>query len=322
MDSVQWLVATSFPAASTGREQESHMMCARQREDDPAGRRSQVSVPDLAAKKSRGEPIVMVTAQDFVSAQVAESSGVDVVLVGDTAAMTMLGYAGTERVSFEEMLMLGRAVRRGLRTPIMVGDMPMGAYEASDELAVRSAQRLIKETGCDVVKLEGAGTSVERARAIARAGIGVMGHLGLTPQTRTALGGFRTQGKTGDAAERIVRGAEELQRAGCFALVLEAIPAEVATLITRRLKIPVIGIGAGAQTDGQVLVFNDLLGIFDAFKPKFVKRYAALAPAMSGALAQYASDVRARRYPAGEHTYDIPAGELERFRETLSQPTA
>jgi 3-methyl-2-oxobutanoate hydroxymethyltransferase len=298
------------------------MMRAARCEDDPSGLRSPICLSDLAVKKRRGEPIVMVTAYDFVSAQVAEHSGVDVVLVGDTAAMTMLGYAGTEPISLEEMLMLGRAVRRGLQTPIMVGDMPMGTYEASDQLSVQSAQRLIKETGCDVVKLEGAGTSADRAQAIVRAGIAVMGHLGLTPQTRTALGGFRTQGKTSDGAERILSGALELQRAGCFALVLEAIPAEVATLITQRLEIPVIGIGAGSQTDGQVLVFNDLLGIFGAFKPKFVKRYAALAPVMSDALTRYASDVRNRRYPTTEHTYDIPPRELERFRETLSQSRA
>jgi 3-methyl-2-oxobutanoate hydroxymethyltransferase len=310
--------ATSL-VASTGREQEQRMMCAAQRDGDPTGHRSQINLADLATKKSRGEPIVMVTAYDYVSAQVAEHSGVDIVLVGDTAAMTMLGYAGTERVSFAEMLMLGRAVRRGLQTPIMVGDMPMGTYEASDRLAVHSAQRLVKETGCDVVKLEGAGTSVDRARAIVRSGIAVMGHLGLTPQRRTALGGFRTQGKTSVAAERIVRDAQELQRAGCFALVLEAIPAQVAALIARRLKIPVIGIGAGAQTDGQVLVFNDLLGIFDTFKPKFVKRYAALAPAMSDALTRYTNDVRSRRYPAEEHSYDISAQQLRRFRETLSE---
>lgn len=291
-------------------------------EAGPAGHRPRISLADLVVKKHSGEPIVMVTAYDFVSAQVAECSGVDIVLVGDTAAMTMLGYAGTESVSFEEMLILGRAVRRGLQTPIMVGDMPMGTYEASDRLAVQSAQRLIKETGCEVVKLERAGRSVDRARAIVGAGIPVMGHLGLTPQTRTALGGFRTQGKTSDDAERILRGAQELQRAGCFALVLEAIPAEVATLITQRLEIPVIGIGAGSQTDGQVLVFNDLLGIFDAFKPKFVKRYAALAPVMSEALMRYTSDVRNRRYPTTEHSYDILPHELERFRQAIARSQA
>ncbi len=261
----------------------------------------------------------MVTAYDFPSARVSERAQVDVVLVGDTAAMTVLGYPGTEPVSIEELLMLAGAVRRGLWTPLLVGDLPMGSYEASDELAVSSAQRFVKEAGCDVVKLEGDGSSVFRARAIVASGIGVMGHLGLTPQTRSALGGFRTQGKTAAAAARIVRGAEELQGAGCFALVLEAIPAQVATLITGRLEIPVIGIGAGAGTDGQVLVFNDLLGIFDDFKPKFVKRYAELRPVMDDALSRYVSDVRERRFPTGAHTYDIPAHELASFREIIAQ---
>jgi 3-methyl-2-oxobutanoate hydroxymethyltransferase len=204
----------------------------------------------------------------------------------------------------------------------MVGDLPMGSYERSDELAVDSAQRFVKEAGADVVKLEGDGSSVSRARAIVNAGIPVMGHLGLTPQTRAALGGYRTQGRTSDAAVRILRGALELQRAGCFALVLEAIPAQVASIITQRLEIPVIGIGAGSGTDGQVLVFNDLLGIFDAFKPKFVKRYAELRPITDEALARYVSDVRERRYPTGTHTYDIPEAELEAFTETLAQSGA
>ena len=294
-------------------------MSASRQNRDPANRESRVTVSDLRTKKRSGEPIVMVTAYDFPSAQVSEHAQVDVVLVGDTAAMTVLGYPGTEPVSVEEMLMLARAVRRGLQTPLLVGDLPMGSYEASDELAVWSAQRFVKEAGCDVVKLEGDGSSVSRARAIVSSGIGMMGHLGLTPQTRTALGGFRTQGKTADGAARIVRGAQELQQAGCFALVLEAVPAQVAAFITRRLEIPVIGIGAGAGTDGQVLVFNDLLGIFDAFKPKFVKRYAELRPVMEDALGRYASDVRQRRFPTGMHTYDIPAKELARFRETLAQ---
>lgn len=260
-----------------------------------------------------------MTAYDYSSAQVSEHAQVDVVLVGDTAAMTVLGYPGTEPVSIDEMLMLARAVCRGLQTPLLVGDLPMGSYEASDELAVSSAQRFVKEAGCDVVKLEGDGSSVSRARAIISSGIGVMGRLGLTPQTQTALGGFRTQGRTADAAARIFCGAQELQRAGCFAFVLEAIPAEVAALITRQLEIPVIGIGAGARTDGQVLVFNDLLGIFDAFKPKFVERYAELRPVMDDALGRYVSDVRGRRFPTNADIYDIPPGELKKFRDILAQ---
>lgn len=294
-------------------------MSASRQSRGAAGGASRITTSDLTAKKQRGEPIVMVTAYDFPSAQASEHAQVDVVLVGDTAAMTVLGYPGTEPVSIEEMLMLARAVRRGLHTPLLVGDLPMGSYEASDELAVSCAQRFVKEAGCDVVKLEGAGPSVSRARAITASGIGVMGHLGLTPQTRTALGGFRTQGRTADAAARIVRDANALQLAGCFALVLEAIPADVATLITRQLEIPVIGIGAGAHTDGQVLVFNDLLGIFDAFRPKFVKRYAELRPIMDDALGRYVSDVRGWRFPTDAESYDILPGELKAFRDMLAQ---
>ncbi len=293
-------------------------MSASRQSRDAAGGAFRVTTPDLTAKKRHGEPIVMVTAYDFPSAQASEHAQVDVVLVGDTAAMTVLGYPGTEPVSIEEMLMLARPVRRGLNTPLLVGDLPMGSYEASDELAVSSAQRFVKEAGCDVVKLEGAGPSVSRARAISASGIGVMGHLGLTPQTRTAIGGFRTQGRTADAAARIVRAARQLQLAGCFGLVLEAIPADVAALITRQLEIPVIGIGAGADTDGQVLVFNDLLGIFDAFRPKFVKRYAELRVDMDDALAHYVSDVRGRRFPTDAESYDIPPGELKTFRDMLN----
>lgn len=317
-------VTCSAQVYSTGGEQPSdgcqpaengrHMSAPRQ-DHDLWNRGVRITTSDLRTKKQRGEPIVMVTAYDFPSAQASEHAQVDVVLVGDTAAMTVLGYPGTEPVSIGEMLVLARAVRRGLQTPLLVGDLPMGSYEASDERAIVSAQRFVREAGCDVVKLEGAGPSVSRARAIIASGIGVMGHLGLTPQTRTALGGFRTQGKTAGAAARIVRDAKELQQAGCFALVVEAIPAEVAAFITRQLEIPVIGIGAGGKTDGQVLVFNDLLGIFDTFRPKFVKRYAELRSLMEDALGRYVDDVRERRFPAGGHAYGIPTGELKTFRE-------
>ena len=233
-----------------------------------------VTLPRLAEMKAAGEPIVMVTAYDYPSARVAEEAGVDIVLVGDTAAMVVLGYPGTEPVSMDEMVMLGKAVRRGLSTPLMVGDMPMGSYEASNELAVQNAQRLVKETGCQVVKLEAGGTSVERARAIVRAGIPVMGHVGLTPQTATALGGYKTQGKDLKSAIKLCEDALALQSVGCFSIVFEAVPAAITEAIAERLEIPVIGIGAGPATDGQVLVFHDLLGITTGRAPKFVKRYA------------------------------------------------
>jgi 3-methyl-2-oxobutanoate hydroxymethyltransferase len=275
-----------------------------------------VSLPHLWEKKRRGEPIVMVTAYDLPSAAAAEEAGVDLVLAGDTAAMTVLGYASTVPVSLEEMLVLSKAVRRGLRTPLLVGDLPFGSYERSHEQAIASAQRLVKEAGCDVVKFEGA--AADRAAAIVSVGIPVMGHLGLTPQTATALGGgFRAQARTGEAARRLLDDARELERRGCFAVVLEAVPAEVAALVTERLRVPTIGIGAGPDTDGQVLVFNDLLGIFEEFKPRFVKRYAELRREMVSAVGAFAADVRAGRFPKPEHCYPIEPAELARFRASL-----
>src|SRR6201994_5082701 len=204
-----------------------------------------MTLPRLADKKRLGEPIVMVTAYDYPSAQVAQEGGVDMVLVGDSGAMTVLGYSSTVPVSVEEMLMLTSAVRRGLRTPLLVGDLPFGSYETSNEQAIATAQRFIKEAGCDAVKLERGGTSVQRARAIVEAGIPVMGHVGLTPQTATALGGYRAQGRTAEQAVSVARDAIALEEAGCFSIVLEAVPAAVAEEISSRVEIPVIGIGAG-----------------------------------------------------------------------------
>src|SRR5579862_9219081 len=203
-----------------------------------------MTLPRLAEYKRLGEPLVMVTAYDYPSAQVADAAGADLVLVGDSGAMTVLGYPSTVPVSTDEMLMLAKAVRRGLETPLLVGDLPFGSYEASDELAIATAQRFIKEAGCDAVKLERGGSSVQRARAIVDAGIPVMGHVGLTPQTATALGGYRAQGRTAERALGVARDALALQEAGCFSIVFEAIPAAVAALVTEMLAIPVIGIGA------------------------------------------------------------------------------
>jgi 3-methyl-2-oxobutanoate hydroxymethyltransferase len=281
--------------------------------------RPPVTLPRLAEMKEAGEPIVMVTAYDYPSACVAEEAGVDLVLVGDTAAMVVLGYPGTEPVSMDEMVMLGKAVRRGLKTPLMVGDMPMGSYEASNELAVRSAQRLVKETGCQVVKLEAGGTSVERARAIIRAGIPVMGHVGLTPQTATALGGYKTQGKTAQGAIQLLEDALALQSVGCFAIVFEAVPAAITEAIVEKLEVPAIGIGAGAATAGQVLVYHDLLGITTGRSPKFVKRYAEIHAAMVEGVARYAQEVRSHRFPDAEHVYGVEPEELTEFRLYMEQ---
>jgi 3-methyl-2-oxobutanoate hydroxymethyltransferase len=278
-----------------------------------------MTLPRLAEKKRLGEPIVMVTAYDFPSARAAEAAGVDLVLVGDSGAMTVLGYPSTVAVELDELLVLARATRRGLRTPFLVGDLPFGSYEISDEQAVTTALRFVKEAGCDAVKLEGGGpVPVARARAIVGAGIPVMGHVGLTPQTSTALGGYRAQGRTAQAAARIAREAIELQDAGCFALVFEAMPSAVAAELMVRLEIAVIGIGAGPATDGQVLVFHDLLGIRDGLGARFVKRYASLQEEMAAGVAAFADDVRERRYPAPEHGYSIEAVELEAFRAELA----
>jgi 3-methyl-2-oxobutanoate hydroxymethyltransferase len=231
--------------------------------------------------------------------------------------MTVLGYPSTVPVSTDEMLMLAAAVRRGLTTPLLVGDLPFGSYEASDEQAIATAQRFIKEAGCDAVKLERGGTSVQRARAIVDSGIPVMGHVGLTPQTATALGGHKAQGRTAERAIEVARDALALQEAGCFSIVFEAIPAAVAEELVPRLDIPVIGIGAGPSTDGQVLVFHDLLGIYDGHVARFVKRYSEVKAQMVAGLAEYADDVRRHAFPGPEHTYTIDEEELEHFRAAL-----
>jgi 3-methyl-2-oxobutanoate hydroxymethyltransferase len=283
--------------------------------------RPAISLSTLAEKKALGEPVVMVTAYDYPSAQVAEEAGVDVVLVGDSGAMTVLGHPSTVPVTLEELLMLAQAVRRGLSTPLMIGDMPFGSYEASNEEAIHNAQRFIKEAACDAVKIERGGTSVERARALVGAGIPVMGHVGLTPQTATALGGYRSQGRTAERALDVVHDAVALQEAGCFALVFEAIPSALTEAIMPRMEIPVIGIGAGGATDGQVLVFHDLLGIYDGHAARFVKRYANVRDEMIRGVTAFADEVRARRYPEPEHGYTMAPDEVARLHELLQEQT-
>jgi 3-methyl-2-oxobutanoate hydroxymethyltransferase len=277
-----------------------------------------MTLPLLAEKKRLRDPIVMVTAYDYPSARAAEFAGVDLVLVGDSAATTMLGYNATTPVELGDMLVLARAVRRGLTTPLLIGDLPFGSYEVSDEQAISTAMRMVKEAGCEAVKLEGGGeASVRRVRAIVGAGIPVMGHVGLTPQTATALGGWKAQGRTAVAAARIAAEALALQAAGCFALVFEAMPSAVTEELMALLEVPVIGIGAGPATDGQVLVFHDLLGIRDGLGPRFVKRYANIQQEMNDGVAAYAEDVRTRRYPGPEHTYKIDPDELEQLQAQL-----
>jgi 3-methyl-2-oxobutanoate hydroxymethyltransferase len=278
-------------------------------------------LPELAQMKRRGDKIVMITAYDAPAARIADASGVELILVGDTAAMVMLGHDSTLPVTLDEMIFLTRAVTRAARRPLVVGDLPFGTYEVSDEQAVASSIRMVKEGGADVVKLEGAGRMVARVRAIADSNIGIMGHIGLTPQSATKLGGFKAQGRTAEAAKQLYDDALALQEAGAFAIVLEAVPAPVAAIVTEALEVPTIGIGAGADTDGQVLVWHDMLGLYAGHVPRFVKRYADIASEISDAVAQYASDVRGGSFPEEKHAYGISPEELASLEQALGKTT-
>jgi 3-methyl-2-oxobutanoate hydroxymethyltransferase len=275
-------------------------------------------ITELAELKARRQPIVMVTAYDAPSGRLADEAGVDLILVGDSAAMTVLGHDSTVPATMDEMLVLTRAVTRGARSPLVIADMPFGSFQISDEEAVTNAIRFVKEAGVDAVKLEGAGPTLSRVTAIVGAGIPVMGHVGLTPQSATALGGFKAQGRTADKATRLLEDSLALEAAGCFSIVLEAVPAPVAEEITRRLRVPTIGIGAGGGTDGQVLVWHDLLGLYQGQSPRFVKRYADLATTIRDAVAEYAEDVRRHRFPEDLHTYGMTDEEREAFGAAVS----
>ncbi len=275
-------------------------------------------LPELIEMKRRGQKIVMVTAYDAPGGRLADAAGVDIILVGDSAAMVVLGHDSTVPATMDEMLVLTRAVTRGASRPLVVGDMPFGSFQVSDETALENAIRFVKEAGADAVKLEGAGATLSRVRTIVDAGIPVMGHIGLTPQSATMLGGFKAQGRTAEKARRMFADALALELAGCFSLVLEAVPPPVAARITEALSIPTIGIGAGAGCDCQVLVYHDLLG-YQEGGPRFVKQYARLGPEIQGALERYAADVRSGAFPEAQHTYGIPDEELVLFEAELEQ---
>jgi 3-methyl-2-oxobutanoate hydroxymethyltransferase len=272
---------------------------------------------ELAELKRRGQKLAMVTAYDFPSGRIADEAGVELVLVGDSAGMVVLGNESTVPVTMDELLMLTRAVVRGAKRPLVIADMPFGSFQASDESAVDNAVRFVKEAGADAVKLEGAGPTLSRVQAIVGAGVPVMGHVGLTPQSATMLGGFKAQGRTAEKAERLYEDALALEAAGCFSIVLEAVPAPVAARVTEALEVPTIGIGAGADCDGQVLVWHDLLGLYAGKAPRFVKRYADLAGEARRALEAYVEDVREGRFPEEQHTYTIPDEELAAFEARL-----
>jgi 3-methyl-2-oxobutanoate hydroxymethyltransferase len=277
-----------------------------------------LTLPDLSEKVRRGERLVMITAYDAPSARLADEAGIDVILVGDSAGTTVLGYESTVPVTMDEMLVFTRAVSRATRRALVVADMPLGSYQISEETAVANAIRFAKDAGADAVKLEGAGRTLTRIGGILDAGIPVMGHVGLTPQSATKLGGYKAQGRTAAAARRIVDEALLLERAGCFSVVLEAMPSAVAARITEALTIPTIGIGAGSSCSGQVLVWHDLLGLLSGPSPRFVKQYADLAGAIRTALAAYVDDVRSGAFPEDRHTYGMPDAERHQFETQLS----
>ena len=285
---------------------------------DPA----RLTLAGLTDLVHHGKRIAMVTAYDASSAALADEAGLDIILVGDSAAMTIFGHESTLPVTMDEMLMLTRAVTRGVRRAFVIADMPFGAYQTGEDEALRNAIRFVKDAGADAVKLEGAGRTLTRIGAILDAGIPVMGHVGLTPQTASLSGGYKARGRTAAEARRIFDEARALERSGCFAVVLEAIPAAVAARITEALKIPTIGIGAGASCDGQVLVWHDLLGLTRGHVPRFVKRYGDLGATALEALQRYAADVRNATFPDESHTYGMPAEELARFESQVGQPRA
>ena len=279
--------------------------------------RKKVTTLTYRQKKERGEILTMLTAYDYPTALAMDKAGVDSILVGDSLGMVVLGYENTLPVTMEEMLHHCRAVSRGAKSALLVGDMPFMSYQVSVEEATRNAGRFLQHGGMDAVKLEGGRERADAIRSIVNAGIPVMGHLGLTPQSVNQLGGFRAQGKTAVAAKRLVEDALILEGAGCFAIVLESVPARLAELISKKISIPTIGIGAGAGCDGQVLVTHDLLGLFDRFTPKFVKKYANFHSEMQKAFGDFIEDVESKRFPAQEHTVEMDDKEWESLQKEL-----
>ena len=276
-----------------------------------------LTIFDLQAKVDRGEKVFQVTAVDFPTAQLVDRSGVDCILIGDSLGMTALGYSGTVPVTMDEMIHHAKAISRAAKRAILVGDLPLGAYHASTADAINSAMRMLKEGGTDVVKLEGGEDFAPVVAAVVKSGVPVMAHIGLTPQLVSKLGGFKVQGKSAEAGVQLLKDAFSMEKAGCFAIVLEAVPAPVAARITEALTVPTIGIGAGASCDGQVLVWHDLLGLYEGHAPRFVKQYADLAAAIKQAVGTFVEEVRERRFPEEQHTYAMPEEELALFEEAL-----
>jgi len=275
--------------------------------------RKKVTIAELQAKKDAGQKITMMTAYDYPSAQLVDQAGIDTILVGDSLGMVVLGYDSTVPVTMDEMIHHCKAVRRGTEHAFIIGDMPFLSYQVSLEKAVENAGRFIKEAGCDSVKLEGGSDMAPVVEAVVRAGIPVCAHIGLTPQTATMLSGFKVQGKDAESARAMVQSAKDLEVAGAFMVVMECIPDLLAARITREIRIPTIGIGAGLECDGQVLVYHDLVGLFERFTPKFVKQYTNLAPTIRDALIQYREEVEQGTFPGPEHSFAMKAEEAEKL---------
>lgn len=287
-----------------------------------ADKPKKLTIFDIQAKVARGEPVFQVTAVDFPTAQLVDRAGIDFILVGDSLGMTALGYSGTVPVTMAEMLHHAKAITRAVQRAIVVGDLPFGAYHSSPQQAIDNAVRMLKEGGCDVVKLEGGEEFAPTAAAVIRAGIPVMGHIGLTPQLVSKLGGFKVQGKDVTTGLQLIRDAQALEEAGCFAIVLEAMPDRIAQLITERLSIPTIGIGAGPHCSGQNLVLHDMVGLFDRFIPKFVKRYVNVSEQITTALEQFQAEVRAGEFPQAEHSFIIKDEEYQALLKALEDKLA
>ena len=276
--------------------------------------RKKITIPDILKKKGEGRKITLLTAYDYPSGRLIDEAGVDIILIGDSLAMTVLGYESTVPITMDEMVHHAKAAKRGVKYALMVGDMPFMTYNIGDKETVRNAGRFIKEGGCGAVKIEGGIEMTGVVKTLVKAGIPVLGHIGLTPQTAVQLGGFKVQGKDAKGAQRLLDSALALEKAGCFAIILECVPDKLAKLITERLAIPTIGIGAGPYCDGQALVTNDMIGLFDRFTPRFVKKYADLWPLLLNAFRRYRDEVEGGKFPTEEHSFTMNASELKKIK--------
>lgn len=275
--------------------------------------RQKIDIPYLYRKKEQGEKISWLTAYDYPTALYEDRAGIEMILVGDSGVMAMLGYKTTLPATMEQMIWMTQAVTRAVKYAFVIGDMPYMSYQVSKEEAIHNAGRFMAEAGTDAVKLEGGAIMADTLSAIVKAGIPVMGHIGMTPQSAAVIGGYKSQGRDAVTARKLIQDAKTLQQAGAFAVLLEAIPARVAGLIVKELKVPVYSIGSGPECDGQVLIVHDILGLFELFKPKFVKRYAELGKEMVEAFTKYKEDIKAGRFPAAEHCYNIPEEEFQKL---------